>query len=176
MSQRNRKDPGVPVRLWRLYQDQKYRVRGAIIFMVGIAALVWTGVTAASKTSPPSTSQLVVLLGVSAALPVWAGVTFGKIGHVDADKAKSAVRHLFAIAMSVRGLREELQEAIQSEGASEIEAAALRSERGLQDLTMYLRGAMADWTDIHPEALALVLASEEEQAHQVRERRIEDHD
>ena len=143
-------------RLWVFYTKQKRRIDGALILVAAIAVTVWIGVISSSKTSPPSASELTVLLFVAAALQVWAGATFGRIGHVDPDKAKSAVRRLISIGIGIGELRSHLVGS-ESEPLQQLRVLNARIEQGLTILTREVEDAVSDWNDVHAEALQNVL-------------------
>ena len=147
-------------RCWIFYQSQKHRINGTLILAAGIGVLVWAGIQ--SSSTKPSTPELAVLLAASGVLPIWAGVTFGKTGRVDADKAKSAVRRLSTIFTSVSLLRSEVRAAIGAD-IEDLSTVVLRTDRALTDLALQLGDAIEDWTDVHAEALQNVVASAAEQ-------------
>jgi hypothetical protein len=151
-------DPEAPqiawrARLWAFYKRQKHRVDGCIIGAAGIAILVWTDILSSSITSPPSRPELGILLASAAVLQVWAGTTFGKIGRVDAEKAKSAVRRLYALGLSTQALRTELRSSIHSDDPTRHRDSVIRADEGLSNLQIHLSDAISDWTDVHEEAL-----------------------
>lgn len=128
----------------------------------GLGVLVWTGIISSSK-SPPSTPELGVLLTGAAVLQVAAGVTFGKVGHVDSDKARSAVRRLITIGFSLRLLRTITEAALSQDDDVGLRTVVIRTDQGLRDISSHVVDAIADWTDVHSEALQNVVSSAEEQ-------------
>jgi hypothetical protein len=146
-------------RLWNWYLSQNRRVNGTFIVGVGIAVLVWAGVASGSKNHPPSAAELTVLLGAGAVLQVAGGVTFGRVGHVDADKARSAVRRLFRLGSRSHVLRVELNSVIDSEDPARHRDMAIRVSEFLTLLEYHLTDAISDWTDVHEEALESTIAN-----------------
>jgi hypothetical protein len=140
-------------RVWLFYRRQKPRVDGLVIGAAGVGFLVWAGVLSTSM-SPPSTPELIVLLAAGAVLQAWAGATFGRIGRVDAEKAMSAVRRLFTLGLTIRALRAELRESIKANDATGHRDAVIRADEAMSAVGYHLTDAIADWTDVHREALA----------------------
>ncbi len=162
MSPQESSDASKPLRLWNWYRRQRSRVDGVVILAIGIGVLVWAGLLS-SSTHPPSTAELGVLLTAAAVLQVWAGATFGRTGHVDPEKAKSAVRRLVTLGLTTQSLQVELESAVTSEDPSQQRECVIRADEALSAFGFHLTDAIADWTDIHAEALAETIASLKEQ-------------
>lgn len=141
-------------RLWHAYQRQKLRVDGILVGAVGMGLLVWAGVLSATTTHPPPTPELAVLLLGAAAFQVAGGVTFGKVGHVDREKAKSALRRLVRVGNTVRDLRILIIEALEADTQRRLHDIAIRTDQGLDAVRGGVIDALADWSDIRPDALA----------------------
>lgn len=149
-------------KVWSFYWRQKLWVHGVLILVAGIAILVWAGVLS-SQSKPASTPELAVLLGASAVLQISGGVTFGRVGHVDAGKARSSVRLLITLGVTIGRLRETLLSALRTGESGLIRDAAIRADEGMAALAMHVEDAISDWTDIHGEALASELEAKREQ-------------
>lgn len=147
-----------PIRAWKFCVRYRHRISGVLISAVGIAVVSWYGVISTSMSAPPSTAETVVLITAASALQIWAGVTFGRVGHVDAEKAKSAVRRLITIGRTSAELRAEFEYAVGSGLVADFRNAAVRGDEGLRSLTRTIEDSISDWTDIHSEALSEVIA------------------
>jgi hypothetical protein len=146
-------------RSWIWYLGHKPRVHGAVIVSVGIGFLVWAGWLSSQPNRTPSTPELITILGAAAALQIFGSATFGKVGHVDAEKAKSAVRRLITLGLLTARLRAELESSIESDDPTRIRDSVIRADEGFTALGTHLTDAIADWTDIHAEALEETIAS-----------------
>jgi hypothetical protein len=142
-------------RVWAFYQRQKHRVNGTVLVLLGIAAVVWTGVRSSGKT-PPSSSELAVLLALGAVLQVAGGASFGRVGRVDPQKALSAVRRLVSTGLAVRDLRAGLAGA-QAGATAATQRTLGQVDAALAVISRQLEDAVRDWNDVHPEALKEVL-------------------
>jgi hypothetical protein len=141
-------------RLWRWYLSQRVRVQGSLLLLLGLGLLVWAGVLSVTTAHPPSTPELVVLLLGAAIAQSLGGATLGRIGHVDGDKAKSAVRRLLQVGRTASLLRGHITSALQRGTSDALREAVIRADEGLDSISGTVTDAIKDWNDIHPEALA----------------------
>lgn len=97
---------------------------------------------------------------VSSVLNVLGGTAFGRIGRVQPGHARSAVRRLLRVGRQVRTGRLDIEDSVSSGQAADLRAALLRLDVRLDDLEGVLKDAIADWNDVHGEALRKVLEGE----------------
>lgn len=86
---------------------------------------------------------------------------------MDPNHAKSAVRRLFQLGRSTGVMRAELQEA--DEHHQPLDISVARAEVVLMMVGNTLEDAIADWTDIHEEALKQTMQELNEEKRQASE-------
>jgi hypothetical protein len=128
----------------------------------GVALSIWTAAQS-SKTKPPTFAEVAVLLAGSAALNIAGGAYFGRIGRVQPGHARSAVRRLLRLGGQLASTRTDLIHSMTeiSDGSGLPLAAASSSIARMADLAGTIQDAIADWQDVHPEALRSVLESQQ---------------
>jgi len=145
----------------------KYGFVGAFVSATGVAVAVWLGVLSSSVEHPPSTSDIVILLAGSTTLQIVAGITFGRVGHVDVEKAKSAVRRLVSIGKSSAELREQMISALIKGSPDLLHDAVVRGDEGLKLITQNIADSVEDWIDVHSSALTKLLAEAEDRRRRI---------
>jgi hypothetical protein len=143
-------------RIWKWLAP---RVLPAILIALGIAIGGWITAKSSTKT-PPNFGEAAVLVVAAAALNLLGGALLGRIGRVQPGHARSAVRRLLRAGRSVRGARFEITEAIDSRDAMQMFTSLARTDARLEDLEGVLADSIADWNDVHPEALRSVMETE----------------
>jgi hypothetical protein len=103
--------------------------------------------------------ELAVLLIVASALQVVGGVTFGRVGRVHPDTARSAVRRLLDIGFETRDMRQLVERAEKDGDARAAKGALAVFDSALAAMARHVGSALADWEDIHAEALRDVLSN-----------------
>ncbi len=139
------------------YRRNRQRILGGISVGCGIALATYVGVEGSHK-APPTGSALAAILAVAALFQIMGGAAFGRIGHVDEQKAKSAVRTLVLLGLNTASLAESLAGAAQGDDSEHLVRAALATAGQLALMGSFLENATQDWNDVHPEALVDVLA------------------
>jgi hypothetical protein len=126
-----------------------------LLVCVGLALAAWIGARS-NDPKPPSFSETAVITLASSALSIAGGAAYGRIGRIEPGHARSAVRRLFRLGRDVRGMR-----------AEAIACEPFKSEEMLAHVISRLEGiegvvvdAIADWNDVHPEALTQVMERE----------------
>jgi tRNA U34 5-carboxymethylaminomethyl modifying enzyme MnmG/GidA len=146
--------------VWKFYREQKPRIDGTVLVLAGVVVLVWVGVRSASSKAPLSGMDLVVVLAAATVLQIAGGATFGHVGRVNPEKAKSAVRRLLTVGFSTRHLRTALQGSLHSTDVDELRATLIRMDEGLRFISWQITDSVADWNDVHSEALRDVIDSQ----------------
>ncbi len=104
-----------------------------------------------------------MLLAGSAALNIAGGAYFGRIGRVQPGHARSAVRRLLRLGGQLESTRNDLIDSMTelSHQSGSPLVAAKPSIARMADFVGTIQDAIADWQDVHPEALRSVLESHE---------------
>jgi hypothetical protein len=113
-----------------------------------------------------------VLLLLSGVLQVGGGVVFGKVGRVDSQKARSALRRLVTIGFAARDLRILLSD-VPSKPTSQQRNIEI-AQSSLRMITRQLEDAVNDWADVYEEALDDLLQEHRSLASQASARMVED--
>jgi hypothetical protein len=80
--------------------------------------------------------------------------------NINPEKAKSAVRRLLTVGFSTRHLRTALQGSLHSTDVDELRATLIRMDEGLRFISSQITDSVADWNDVHSEALRDVIDSQ----------------
>jgi len=122
-----------------------------LLVVAGVGIAVWIGARSVSN-KPPGGSETMVALLFASVLQVVGGSAFSRIGNVDKNHARSAVRRLVRVGVAITNARVRL-ETVDPETPPIASAKAM-----LFEAQFAVGDGIADWNDVHEAALREVLA------------------
>lgn len=138
------------------YRSQRPRIVGTLSVVIGLGLTTYIGVVGTS-TTPPTGDELAAVLFLAAIFQILGGASFGRVGYVNEQKAKSAVRSLVVIGNQIAGLSSDLRLGL-ALGDETLRSRAEVAAAQLQLIGVLVENSVQDWNDVHPEALIEVLA------------------
>lgn len=136
-------------------------IASLLLVVAGISLAVITGLRGLQTEDPPSAGELGLLLLVTSAFQVAAGIQLGRIGRVEATHARSAVRRLATVGQTIALMKGRVETATDGGDAASVRRTLWQIETGLGSVSAHLQDAVRDWQDAHPEAVREVIAEME---------------
>lgn len=147
--------PSARARAWQWLQPRLTFLGSSLVSLIVLTVFAYNSTR--QQLSPPETTAFALL---TALLGIFATGSAARTGRVDPDKARSAVRRLLTLGRAQGDNLMRLQLALGTENAHLIEREARTVAEGLRIGGYEIKDAIADWQDVHPEALREVLERE----------------
>jgi Co/Zn/Cd efflux system component len=146
-------------RAWRWLWP--HRLAGFFLALINLGAVAYLAYKSTQPAAPPSVEQVVAITLIAFLANVISAFAFSRIGHVNADFARSSVRRLVTIARELRNRHEAMAAAIQGGTDRVILIEARVMHASVEGAIHGLTDAVEDWNEVHREALREVLSDGE---------------
>ena len=141
--------PSEPSRWEVVHEWASPRLIPTILILLGLAIAVW----GAYLTPQPPPGQLAFLQLLASAFNILGAVQFARIGKADPKHARSAVRRLYTVGVSLTVASEGLKSALETQDRQKTAECVQVILSQVEAAQRHLIDAVTDWEDVHPQAL-----------------------